>query len=77
MRVSAVHHMSVAQNLPHQNFQQSLKAVSVVARSGYAAVSIQDYSRISDERSEFLNFLLTPNPAGVPVLSQQGVLRAA
>ncbi len=39
-------------------------------------MSIQDYTRISNERSEFLNFLLSPNPSGIPA-TEYGVLKAA
>lgn len=61
---------------PHIALQASIQAASVPARGGYSAMSIQDYSRISSERSEFLNFLLSPNPQGIPA-SGYGLLRAA
>lgn len=77
MRISAVLTMSNAQNRPHINVQKNISAASVPARGGYAAISLQDYSRISDERSEFLNFLLAPNPAGITSVSEFGVLKAA
>lgn len=75
MRESAVWIMTTTAR-PHQTLQNNLNAVAVVARGGYTAVSIQDYTRISNERTEFLNFLLTPNPAGVPS-TESGVLQAA
>lgn len=77
MRIRAVLTLSNAQNRPHLNVQKNISASSVPARGGYSAISLQDYSRISDERSEFLNFLLTPNPAGVTSVSEYGVLKAA
>lgn len=77
MRTSAVFYLSKAQARPNLNLQKNIRAASVPARGGYTAMSIQDYSRISDERSQFLNFLLTPNPAGIPAVSEYGVLKAA
>ncbi len=61
---------------PHETIQKNLSTVAVTARGGYSAVSIQDYTRISNERSEFLNFLLTPNPSGVPA-TEYGALQVA
>lgn len=77
MRISAVLIMSNAQNRPHINLQKNIFTAAVPARDGYSAISLQDYSRISDQRSEFLNFLLAPNPAGVTSVSEYGVLKAA
>ncbi|MFW0121893.1 nuclease PIN [Rothia sp. CCM 9419] len=57
--------------------QHNIQTVSSAqTRGGYAAVSIQDYTRISHERSEFLNFLLSPNPHGIPN-QEYGILQAA
>ncbi|MDO4252009.1 MAG: nuclease PIN [Rothia sp. (in: high G+C Gram-positive bacteria)] len=61
---------------PHENIQGSIQAKAVPARSGFLAMSIQDYTRICQERSEFLDFLLTPNPAGIPA-TRYGLLKAA
>lgn len=61
---------------PHENIQNNFKTTSVPARGGFSAISIQDYTRISNERSEFLNFLLAPNPTGVPS-TEYGVLKVA
>ncbi len=61
---------------PTESFTNDFVAASVPARGGYAAISIQDYTRISNARGEFLNFLLTPNPSGVPA-TEYGVLKAA
>ena len=61
---------------PHVTAQKNISAASVPARGGYTAMSIQDYTRISNERSEFLNFLLAPNPSGIPA-TEYGVLKAA
>ncbi|WP_188359551.1 nuclease PIN [Rothia aerolata] len=61
---------------PHENIQKNFKAASVPARGGFSAISIQDYTRISNERSEFLNFLLAPNPHGIPA-TEQGVFKVA
>ena len=36
-------------------------------------VSIDDYSRISSKRDEFLNFLLLPNPEGIPAIEIAGL----
>ncbi|QRZ62643.1 nuclease PIN [Rothia sp. ZJ932] len=61
---------------PTESFARDLVSASVPARGGYSAISIQDYTRISNARGEFLNFLLTPNPAGIPS-TDYGVLKAA
>lgn len=61
---------------PHITLQKNISAASVPARGGFAAISIQDYARISNERSEFLNFLLAPNPSGIPA-TEYDVLKAA
>ncbi|MDO5750232.1 MAG: nuclease PIN [Rothia sp. (in: high G+C Gram-positive bacteria)] len=58
---------------PSRTFQESLRAASVPARNGYTAVSIQDYERISSRRDEFLNFLLLPNPEGIPAIEYAGL----
>lgn len=63
-------------NRPHISVQKSISAASVPARGGFTAMSIQDYTRISYERSEFLNFLLSPNPSGIPA-TEYGVLKVA
>ena len=52
---------------------ESLRAAAVPARGGYTAVSIDDYSRISSKRDEFLNFLLLPNPEGIPAIEYAGL----
>ncbi|WP_346845048.1 nuclease PIN [uncultured Rothia sp.] len=75
MRESAVWHMTTTAR-PHEIIQKNLQTVAVPVRGGYSAVSIQDYTRVTNERSEFLNFLLSPNPSGVPA-TEYGVLRAA
>lgn len=56
--------------------QQHNPAAPQHSQNGLRAVSLQDYTRISNERTEFLSFLLTPNPHGIPV-SEYGVLKAA
>lgn len=61
---------------PHISVQANISAASVPARGGFTAMSIQDYTRISNERTEFLNFLLAPNPSGIPS-TEFGVLKAA
>lgn len=53
---------------PNRTYQENLRAAAVPARGGFAALSIQDYTRISSQRDEFLNFLLLPNPEGIPAL---------
>mgnify|MGYP007053498946 CR=1 FL=1 len=53
--------------------EQRLRAAAVPARGGYTAVSIDDYSRISSKRDEFLNFLLLPNPEGIPAIEYAGL----
>ncbi len=58
---------------PARSYQENLRAASVPARGGYQAVSIQDYARISSKRDEFLNFLLLPNPEGVPAVEYAGL----
>lgn len=69
--------MSTTVTRPTESFANDLVLASVPARGGYAAISIQDYTRISNARSEFLNFLLAPNPAGSPAVADYGVLKAA
>ena len=58
---------------PSRSYQESLRAAAVPARGGYTAVSIDDYSRISSKRDEFLNFLLLPNPEGIPAIQYAGL----
>ena len=58
---------------PSRSYQESLRAAAVPARGGYTAVSIDDYSRISSKRDEFLNFLLLPNPEGIPAIEYAGL----
>lgn len=58
---------------PARSYQENLRAASVPARGGYQAVSIQDYARISSKRDEFLNFLLLPNPEGIPAVEYAGL----
>ncbi len=61
---------------PYQAHQKNLSTAAIPVYAGCSAISIQDYSRINNERSEFLNFLLAPNPAGIPV-TEQALLTAA
>ena len=56
-----------------RTYQEKLRAAAVPARGGYTAVSIQDYTRISSQRDEFLNFLLLPNPEGIPAVEYAGL----
>ncbi|MBD9232393.1 hypothetical protein [Rothia mucilaginosa] len=58
---------------PSRSYQDSLRAAAVPARGGFTAVSIDDYSRISSKRDEFLNFLLLPNPEGIPAIEIAGL----
>lgn len=58
---------------PSRSYQESLRAAAVPARGGYTAVSIDDYSRVSSKRDEFLNFLLLPNPEGIPAIEYAGL----
>lgn len=71
----SMYNSSVASNplTPTHSYQENLRAVAVPARGGFTAVSIQDYSRVASERDEFLNFLLLPNPEGVPALEYAGL----
>lgn len=76
IRVQCNTAMSTTVTRPTESFAKDLVSASVPARGGYAAISIQDYTRISNARGEFLNFLLAPNPEGVPA-TDYGVLKAA
>jgi len=71
----AMSNSSAASNplTPTRTYQEKLRAAAVPARGGYTAVSIQDYTRISSQRDEFLNFLLLPNPEGIPAVEYAGL----
>lgn len=61
---------------PHVTLQKNRSVAATPACGGFVAISIQDYARISNERSEFLNFLLAPNPSGIPA-PEYGALKVA
>lgn len=71
----SMYNSSAASNhlTPTRTYQEKLRAAAVPARGGYTAVSIQDYTRISSQRDEFLNFLLLPNPEGIPAVEYAGL----
>ena len=58
---------------PSRSYQDSLRAAAVPARGGFTAGSGRESFLISSKRDEFLNFLLLPNPEGIPAIEIAGL----
>ena len=58
---------------PTRTYQENCAPPQYQHAEGTTAVSIQDYTRISSQRDEFLNFLLLPNPEGIPAVEYAGL----